>query len=105
MIVFGRFLIAIGSNGISVNAYVICKSFLQNLHFFQILSFFAYLDFETQGMETIKESKKKYCALVFEFSFAIGQIFLILSAYFMRDWRMLAYIVIVPCIPFLLYIW
>ncbi|RMZ94746.1 organic cation transporter [Brachionus plicatilis] len=48
----GRFLIAVGSHGISINSYLLT-------------------------MEFIDKSNRKYCALVFEFVFAIGQMVLV----------------------------
>lgn len=80
MLAFGRFLIAIGSHGISINSYLV-------------------------AMEFIDRHNKKYCALIFEFVFAIGQLVLVMSAYFLREWRDLTLIILVPCLPFFLFIW
>jgi hypothetical protein len=55
-------------------------------------------------METIGKSNRKYCALLFEFFFSIGQLVLVTAAYFLRTWRYLTFIVILPCLPFFLLI-
>lgn len=79
VLVLARFLIAIGSHGISINSYLL-------------------------AMECIGRSKKKYCSLIFEFIFSIGQLVLVLAAYFLREWQTLTFIILVPCLPFLLFI-
>ncbi len=56
-------------------------------------------------METIGRSKRGNCALVFEFFFSIGQLVLVFAAYFSREWRQLTLIIILPCVPFFLFIW
>jgi len=56
-------------------------------------------------METIGRSKRGNCALVFEFFFSIGQLVLVLAAFFLREWRQLTMIIILPCVPFFLFIW
>lgn len=55
-------------------------------------------------METIGRSQKKYCSLIFEFIFPLGQLVLVTAAYFLRDWRNLTFIILLPCVPFLIYI-
>ncbi|CAF0992061.1 unnamed protein product [Brachionus calyciflorus] len=77
IIISGRFIIAIGSHGISINSYLLT-------------------------MEFIGRNKKKYCALMFEFIFALGQLVLVFSAYFLREWRDLTFVILVPCLPFFL---
>lgn len=76
----GRFLIAIGSNAISVNSYLLT-------------------------MEFIDKTNKNYCALVFEFVFAIGQLVLVISAYVFREWQQLIRIILVACLPFFFFVW
>lgn len=76
----GRFLIAIGSYGVSINGYLL-------------------------AMETIGRANKKICALIFEFFFSFGQLVLVLAAYFLREWRHLTFIILIPCLPFILFIW
>ena len=53
-------------------------------------------------METIGRSQKKYCSLIFEFIFPLGQLVLVTAAYFLRDWRNLTFIILLPCVPFLI---
>lgn len=79
-LLLGRFLIAIGSHGISINSYLLT-------------------------MEFIDKKNKKYCALVFEFVFPMGQIVLVMSAYFFREWQQLIRIIFVACLPFFLFVW
>lgn len=73
-----RFIIAVGTRGINVTGFVL-------------------------GMEIVGKSKRTFAGIVFEYFFAIGQLILVLFAYFIRDWRTLAWVSILPCIPFVSY--
>jgi MFS transporter, OCT family, solute carrier family 22 (organic cation transporter), member 4/5 len=73
-----RFVIAIGTRGINLTAYVL-------------------------GMELLESRKKTFGGMIFQLAFPIGQLILALIAYFIRDWRTLALVCCIPSIPFLLY--
>lgn len=53
-------------------------------------------------------SKRTFAGIVIEYSFASGQLILVLFAYlnnmvFENDWRVLAIVLIIPCLPFISY--
>jgi MFS transporter, OCT family, solute carrier family 22 (organic cation transporter), member 4/5 len=73
-----RFLIACGTRGINVTGFVL-------------------------GMEMMGPSKRTFAGIVIEYFFAAGQLILVLIAFFIRDWRTLASVVIIIVIPFLSY--
>lgn len=73
-----RFLIAVGTRGINVTGFVL-------------------------GMEIVGVSKRTFAGIVFEYFFALGQLVLVAFAYFIRDWRTLAWVTIIPTIPFVSY--
>lgn len=73
-----RFIIAIGTRGINITGFVL-------------------------GMEIVGKSKRTFAGIVFEYFFAIGQLILVAFAYFIRDWRTLAWVMTVPVVPFLSY--
>ena len=54
-------------------------------------------------MEIVGKSKRTFAGIVFEYFFALGQLVLVLMAYLIRDWRTLAWVAILPTIPFLSY--
>ena len=57
------------------------------------------------AIETMARSKKQYFSLIFESFFSFGQLFLVLAAFFLRDWRHLTYIIFIPLLPFVAFIW
>lgn len=73
-----RFLIACGTRGINVTGYIL-------------------------ALEIVGPSHRAYAAMVFTSFFAIGQLFLVFMAYFIRDWRTLAGVMVIPLVPFLGY--
>ena len=73
-----RFLIACGTRGINVTGFVL-------------------------GMEMMAQSKRTFAGIVIEYFFAIGQMILALLAFFIRDWRTLAWVSITPCFILLSY--
>jgi len=73
-----RFIIAIGTRGINLTAYIL-------------------------GIELLDSKRKTFAGMVFQFSFPSGQILLAIMAYFIRDWRTFAWVVFIPTIPFLAY--
>lgn len=76
---FSRFIIAVGTRGINETGYVL-------------------------ALELVGSERRTYAALVFEHFFSIGQFALVLIAYFVRDWRLLSIIFIIPCIPTVFYV-
>ena len=54
-------------------------------------------------MEIVGKSKRTFAGIVFEYFFALGQLILVLMAYLIRDWRTLAWVAIVPAVPFISY--
>lgn len=75
---FSRFLIACGTRGINVTGYIL-------------------------ALEIVGPSQRAFAAMTFTSFFAIGQLFLVTAAYFLRDWRTLAGFMVVPLLPFLGY--
>lgn len=75
---FSRFLIAIGTRGINLSAYVL-------------------------GIEILDAKRKTFGGMIFHISSPIGQLVLVTLAYFIRDWRQLAFFSCLPTVPFLLY--
>ncbi len=73
-----RFLIACGTRGINVTGFVL-------------------------GMEMMGPTKLTFAGIVIEYFFAIGQLILVLIAFFVRDWRTLSWIIIILTLPFLSY--
>lgn len=75
---FSRFLIAVGTRGINETGYVL-------------------------ALELVGSKCRTSAAIVFEHFFSLGQLTLVLIAYFVRDWRLLSIIFIIPCIPTISY--
>lgn len=80
-----RFIIACGTRGINVTGFVL-------------------------GMEIMGPAKRTFAGIVIEYFFAIGQLILVAIAYLNNvvlenDWRWLAILLILPCVPFLGYFW
>lgn len=73
-----RFLMACGTRGINETGYVL-------------------------ALELVSNSKRSHIGIGFEYWFAIGQLILVLVAYFVRDWRYLALIMAFLTAPFLSY--
>jgi hypothetical protein len=73
-----RFVIAVGTRGINETGYVL-------------------------ALELMSSKNRTFAAIGFEHFFSIGQLILVLFAYFFPDWRILSLIFIVPCIPFIFY--
>lgn len=64
--------------------------------------FIKYFNFHL-ALEIVGPSHRAYAAMVFTSFFAIGQLFLVMMAYFIRDWRTLAGVMVIPLVPFLGY--
>jgi MFS transporter, OCT family, solute carrier family 22 (organic cation transporter), member 4/5 len=79
-IIYGcsRFLIACGTRGINVTGFVL-------------------------GMEMMGPSKRLFAGIVIEYFFGTGQLILVAFAFFIRDWQTLSWVIMIPCIPYLLY--
>lgn len=75
-----RFLIACGTRGINESGYVL-------------------------ALEFVGQSKRSKAAIIFEHFFSVGQLLLVLLAYFLRDWRCLAFAIMLLTVPFLGYFW
>ena len=75
---FSRFIIAVGTRGINETGYVL-------------------------ALELVGSKSRSFAAIVFDHFFSIGQLTLVLIAYFVRDWRLLSIIFIIPCIPTVFY--
>jgi hypothetical protein len=59
-------------------------------------------------MEMMGPSKRTFAGIVIEYSFAAGQLILVLFAYvnnviLENNWRALAAALIIPCLPFISY--
>ena len=74
-----RFLMACGTRGINETGYVL-------------------------ALELVSPKKRSHIGIGFEFSFAIGQLILVVLAYFVRDWRILCLIMVFLTVPFLGYV-
>ncbi|CAF0795542.1 unnamed protein product [Brachionus calyciflorus] len=73
-----RFLMACGTRGINETGYVL-------------------------ALELVSTKKRTYAGIGFENFFSLGQLILVLVAYFVRDWRNLSMIFTFAVIPFLTY--
>lgn len=56
-------------------------------------------------MELVGKSKRVLCMVLIAVSFALGEILLGVAAYFVRDWRMLQFLISAPAILFFSYYW
>lgn len=74
-----RFLIACGTRGINVTGYIL-------------------------ALEIVGSKQRAFAACIFTAFFALGQMFLVGVAYFVRDWRTLGQVMVIPLIPFLGYV-
>ena len=54
-------------------------------------------------LELVSSNKRTYAGIGFEHFFSLGQLILVAIAYYIRDWRDLALVMILPTIPFLAY--
>lgn len=71
-----RFLIACGTRGINVTGYIL-------------------------ALEIVGPSHRAFAAMVFTAFFGLGQLVLVVAAYFIRDWRTLGIAMIFPYLPFI----
>jgi hypothetical protein len=99
-----RFMIACGTRGINETGYVLgnwvgLELVLHNKLILRriILSFFFL------ALELVSQKKRTHAGIIFEHFFSLGQLILVAVAYFVRDWRSLAIIMIIPTIPFIAY--
>jgi hypothetical protein len=55
------------------------------------------------ALELVSQKKRTHAGIIFEHFFSLGQLILVTVAYLIRDWRLLAAVMIIPTIPFVAY--
>ncbi|KAI3381222.1 hypothetical protein SNEBB_002699 [Seison nebaliae] len=80
LFVISRVVLAVSTRGISVSGFIL-------------------------GMEIVGIQARTHAGIIVEYFFAIGQLVLVLLAYFIRDWRTLGWATSLVVVPFLSYYW
>ena len=55
------------------------------------------------ALEIVGPTQRAHAAMIFTSFFALGELFLVAVAYFLRDWRSLGVFMVIPLLPFLGY--